>query len=272
MDEAVPGKLVGAVVSGFKVVRHLARARAPLGVNQVARETDLNPSTCFNILRTLVHERIVTFDPVRKTYAIGLGFVEIAKGSLEKASFARLARPHLDTLAARFSVTMTLWQRTGEDRMVLVERADNDAAIRVHMNLGQRLPMLIGAFGRCMAAHDRRPEAELRKVFATLRWQDPPSFEVWLEEVSAARSSGYAIDADRYVRGVTTVAAPVFGDGGRPVMAVSAIGFSGQFSPVSLAGLAAGVRDCAAALSVAIAGEIAQETEPSRRRAPNFPG
>jgi len=268
MDEAASGKLVGAVVSGFKVVRHLARAKGPLGVNQVARETDLNPSTCFNILRTLVHERIVTFDPVRKTYAIGLGFVEIAKGSLEKASFARLARPHLDALAASFSVTMTLWQRTGEDRMVLVERADNDATIRVHMNLGQRLPMLIGAFGRCMAVHDERPEAELRKAFATLRWQDPPSFEVWLAEVRAARNSGYAIDADRYVRGVTTVAAPVFGDEGRPVMAVSAICFSGQFSPVSLAGLAEGVRDCAASLSVAIAGKIAQETEPQQRRAP----
>ncbi|MBC9177289.1 IclR family transcriptional regulator [Pseudoroseomonas ludipueritiae] len=255
MSEATPGKLVGAVVSGFKVVRHLARARGGMGVNQIARETDINPSTCFNILKTLVHERVVTFDPARKTYAIGLGFVEIAKGSLEKASFARLARPHLDAIATSFNVTVTAWQRTGDDRMVLVERADNDAATRVHMNLGQRLPLLIGAFGRCMAVYDPRPEAELREAFSTLRWQDPPSFEAWLQEVQAAQRMGYAIDADRYVRGVTTVASPVLEAEKRPVMAISAVGFSAQFTPVSLTGLAAAVKECADALSLAIAGE-----------------
>lgn len=262
-----PEKLVGALVAGLRIVRHLSRARTPLGVNQIARETELNPSTCFNLLKTLVHERLVTFDMVTKTYALGLGFVEIAKGSLEKASFARLARPHLDALAVEFRVTMTLWQRTGHQRMVLVERADNDAAIRVHMNIGQRLPMLIGAFGRCMAAHSGLSEAELRTQFAELRWQDPPSFETYFDEVGAARVSGYAIDMDRYVRGVTTIAAPVFGDDGAPIMAISAIGFSGQFTPVSLGALAAGVRNRAEALSAAVVGRTAQRPEPPGRPA-----
>jgi DNA-binding IclR family transcriptional regulator len=261
-------KLVGALVGGLKIVRHLSRAKTALGVNQIAREAGLNPSTCFSLLKTLVHERLVTFDTATKTYALGLGFVEIAKGSLEKASFARLARPHLDALAAEFRVTVTLWQRAGRDRMVLVERADDDATIRAHMNIGQRLPLLIGAFGRCMAAHSGLSDAELRAQFDQLRWQDPPSFETYLEEVRAARASGYAIDMDRYVRGVTTIAAPVFGEEGTPVMAISAIGFSGQFTPVSLGALATGLRNRAEALSAAVAGcggGSAAQPEPARR-------
>ncbi|MFC7556208.1 IclR family transcriptional regulator C-terminal domain-containing protein [Pseudoroseomonas wenyumeiae] len=119
-----------------------------------------------------------------------------------------------------------------------------------------------------MAVYDSRTEAELREAFSPLRWQDPPSFETWLQEVRAAQRTGYAIDADRYVRGVTTVASPVLETGARPVMAVSAVGFSAQFTPVSLTGLASAVKECAEALSVAIAGEVAKHnTAPHRRTA-----
>lgn len=226
----------------------------PLGVSQIARDLGLNPSTCFNLLKTLVHERLVVFDDRTKTYSLGLGFVEMAKGSLEQASFARLARPHLDAIAAEFRVTMTLWHRAGRDRVVLVERADNDDAMRVHMSIGQRLPALIGALGRCIAAFDSMNETEIRARFKALRWQDPPEIETYLAEVKAARTHGYAIDMDRYVRGVITVSAPVLDEAARPIMALSAIGFSGQFTPVRLEALAQSVKGHAHALSDAITG------------------
>lgn len=254
---ALPPKLVGALTAGLAIIRHLTRARTPLGVSQIARELGQNPSTCFNLLKTLVHERLVTFDDRTKTYTLGLGFVEMAKGSLEKASFARLARPHLDAVAEEFRVTMTLWQRAGRDRVVLVERADNEDAMRVHMSIGQRLPALIGALGRCFAAFDGMTEAEIRTAFKDLRWQDPPEIESYLAEVQAARQHGYAIDMDRYVRGVITVSAPVLDEQRQPVMALSAIGFSGQFTPVRLDALAQSVKDHARQLSAAITGGAA---------------
>lgn len=256
-----PPKLVGALAAGLAILRHLTRARMPLGVSQIARDLGQNPSTCFNLLKTLVHERLVTFDDRTKTYTLGLGFVEMAKGSLEKASFARLARPHLDAIVAEFRVTMTLWQRAGRDRVVLVERADNEDAMRVHMSIGQRLPALIGALGRCIAAFDGMEDAEIRAAFASLRWQDPPEIETYLAEVQAARQHGYAIDMDRYVRGVITVSAPVLDETRRPVMALSAIGFSGQFTPVRLDALARAVKDHARQLSEAIAGGTAPATK-----------
>ncbi|MDH3279748.1 MAG: helix-turn-helix domain-containing protein, partial [Gammaproteobacteria bacterium] len=47
-------KTVGALVSGLKVIRYLVQARSPVGVSQVARDIQISPSTCFNLLRTLV--------------------------------------------------------------------------------------------------------------------------------------------------------------------------------------------------------------------------
>ena len=59
---AASPKLVGALVGGLRILRHLTDQPAPLGVTRIARDLQLNASTCFNLLRTLVHEGLVNFD------------------------------------------------------------------------------------------------------------------------------------------------------------------------------------------------------------------
>jgi len=152
-----PEKLVGALSNGLSVLRYLSKVNGRVGVTRVARDLDIHSSTCFNLLRTLVHERVVSFDTESKTYALALGLVELAKGALEQASYARMVHADLEALVMAHRVTATLWQRVESERVVLVDRAESSAAIRVHMSIGQRLPMFIAALGRCMAAN--RPVA-----------------------------------------------------------------------------------------------------------------
>jgi len=234
MASANPEKLVGALVGGLAILRYLARTNAPLGVTRIARDLDLHSSTCFNLLKTLVHERLVLFDDATKAYSIGLGVVELARGALEQTSYTRMLRPHLEEIAIAHGVTATLWHRVPRERVILVDRVDNESAVRVHMSIGQRLPMYAAAFGRCMAAHSNLSPAELRARLNTVRWEDPPSFEEYLSEVEETRKHGYAIDTDRFVRGVTSVAAAIFDGTGRPVMAISAVGFTAKLGPLTI--------------------------------------
>jgi len=251
-----PEKLVGALSSGLAVLRYLAATPTPVGVTRVARDVELNSSTCFNILKTLVHEGLVTFDERTKTYSIGIGLVELAKGALEQASFVRMLRPQLEGLAADFGVTATLWQRTRGERVVLVDLADNPAAIRVHMSVGQRLPMYIAALGRCMAAYSELSEGELRTRIAALRWENAPSFEDFYAEVRLVRERGYAVDNGNYVKGVTTVSAPILDASNRAIMAISAVGFSAQFNKASIRALGDGIKSRSIEASRAISGRV----------------
>lgn len=253
-DAPPPEKLVGALVSGLAVLRYLCAASGPVGVTRIARDLQLNPSTCFNLLKTLVHEHLVNFDPSTKSYSIGLGLVALAKGALEQSSYVRLVRPHLEQIAARHGVTATLWQRTPDDRVLLVDRADSIGAIRVHMSIGQRLPMYIAALGRCMAAFSELDPAELRAKVTSLRWENAPSFEQYLADIAEVRKRGYAVDAGNYVRGVTTVSAAVLGPAGRPIMAVSAVGFSAQLDKTAISALGEDLRNRVAEISKAISG------------------
>ena len=264
-----PGKLVGALVSGLAILRYLSRVDEPVGVTQLARDLDLNTSTCFNLLKTLVRDRLVTFHPATKTYALGLGFVELAKRTLEKASYVRLIHPHLEEVVSQYDVTATLWQRSGDERVVLVDRVDSDAAIRVHMTIGQRLPLFIAALGRVMAANSGLSRSELRQRFSQLRWQNPPSFDEYYKEVEEAGAAGYAVDVDRYTRGVTTISAPIITDGGIATMAMSAIGFSGQFSGSMIEDIGHDLKQRTAEISAALSSDrkpAQSSAEPAGRR------
>lgn len=253
-DEAPPDKLVGALTSGLRVLRYLARTGQAGGVTRIARDLDLNASTCFNLLKTLVHEGLVVFDEPTKTYSVGLGLVELAKGTLEQTSYVRMLRPHLVAIAERHPVTATLWHRTSRERVVLVDRAENDSAIRVHMSIGQRLPMYIAALGRCMAAHSGLSREELRQRFEALRWEDGPSFETYVAEVEDARLRGYAFDHGNYVKGVTTVSTAVLDAAGHGVMAISAVAFAAQMDEARIATVGEELRQRAAQVSQAMGG------------------
>ena len=249
-----PDKLVGALMAGLKILRYLNQLRGPVGVSQVARELSLNPSTAYNLLRTLVHERLVVFDPAGKTYAPGPGLVDLIGGGLERSAEFRLIRPHLRRLADDHAVTALLWHRGEDDRMVLIDLAETAEAVRVHMAIGQRLPPYGGSLGRCLAAHEGLSKAALKRRFGKLRWQSAPGFEDYYRQVRQARQDGYAVDSGNFTLGVTTVSALVLGSAGQAVMAISGVGFSAALTGDALHGLAVDIRERAAEASRALGG------------------
>ena len=253
-DISAPEKMVGALSAGLKVLRYLANASTPYGVTRIAKDLGLNASTCYNLLKTLVHERLVNFDEATKNYSMSLGLVELAQGSLEQSSYVRMMRPHLQELADRHNITTTLWQKSRGDRVVLVDLADSGSAIRIHMSIGQRLPMYIAALGRCMAAHSGLSAVELRRKLSELRWEDGPSFETYMREVEGARQNGYAVDQGNFVKGVVTISSPILDSNHRPFMAVSAVGLSTQFSPSSLQALCEDLRERCKEATIALSG------------------
>ena len=247
-------KLVGALASGLRVLRYLAEAQTPVGVSQIARDLALNPSTCFNLLRTLVHDDLAVFDTGTRKYAVGLGLAHLARHTLEQASHVRLVRPHLEAIATRHGVTATLWQRIGADRVMLVDRVEAGSAMQIHMPIGQRLPLMVAALGRCMAAHSSLSREDLSQVFAALRWQAAPTLKQYLAEVAEARQRGYGLDRGNFVKGVTTASAVVVGSDQVPVSAISTVGFSPQFTEASLASLGAALRDAAQTVTRSLSG------------------
>ena len=226
-DTPASQRPVGALVQALRVLRHLSAHGTPQGVTAIARAADVNGSTCFNILRTLSAEGLVVFDPVAKTYRLGLGVLELAIGLLG-ANPGDLIRPELERLAQAHGALICLWHVTDNDRLVLLERAYDTATIRVELPPGKRLPALAGGVGRAIAAHRSYSEAELRRRFAELRWQSAPRFEAYRDSIALAGKLGYGLDIGQLYIGVDVVGATIRDHEGRVRYGVSSITLSGQ--------------------------------------------
>lgn len=242
-------KPVTAVSRAAQILRYLGKLDRPAGVNMIARDLDIVPSTCLHILRTLSHEGLTAFDASTKRYRLGPALLSLSRDALANSDFVREAKSRMDELAERHGVTMTATELDNTEHMVVVSISRAREVLSIHVNVGSRFPALISASGRCYAAQNKWTQKELRPRFRALRWQNPLTFKAWFGEVTAARRDGYAIDRGHYIRGLTIAAAPVLGNDGHVVRAIAAIGIAEQLTGKKELQVALDIKEAAEQLS-----------------------
>lgn len=250
-------KPVVAVQRGVQILRYLGRLKRPAGVQEIARALDLVPSTCLHILRTLTHEGMLVMDARDKRYRLGPSLLRLARDMVGGSDFIQMVQPELDRLASGHAVTTAAAWREGEDRLIVVAKAEGSPTISINVSVGSRFPALVSAVGLSLAAVSQAPVASLRPGFEALKWQNPPTFETWCAAVEAARISGVAVDAGYYIQGVTLLATPVFDTAGRASRFLVALGFSQQIAEPAVSPLARDLRRAADGLSDLFSDDVA---------------
>ncbi|WP_319530164.1 helix-turn-helix domain-containing protein [uncultured Cohaesibacter sp.] len=233
MTDDLPQKFVPAVQNATTIQRLLASAGRPMGVTQIARETGLNVSSVFNILRTLSHEGLASFDPINKTYETGLGVLELAQPLLG-ANPSDLLRPICRDIAQRHNVMLALWQITTTERIILIDAFSAPKLVQAVISPQSRLPVFVGAVGRVYAATLKLNKAETRAGFNSVRWQKPLDFEDYWKDVQTARQTRRAEDRGYLFRGLDIVASIVRDGEGLPRLGLSSITISEQLDDSQL--------------------------------------
>jgi IclR family acetate operon transcriptional repressor len=219
---------IGSIVQAVSILRLLGDSRNGAGVTAIARALGIGPSSCFNVLKTLVAEDLVGFDPVSKTYTLGLGTIDLARRSLGRDAVVQAADVPMASLAEDHDAAVGLWRLAPGERLVLAALAESGAATRIHMMVGQRQPAAAGATGRAVLAARSLDDDGVRAAYAGLRWQNAPSAAGYLKQVRKAEARGFAIDIDQINRGIATVAAVVVDHLGTVKFVLSASMFTGR--------------------------------------------
>lgn len=244
-----------AISRAAAILRLLGKSHAPVGLQAIARELGLVPSTCLYVLRALVAEEFVSFDPDTKRYSLEAGVLTLARHWLRRNQFTDLAQPVLDRISHKFDVTMLGVNIVGLEHIIVVATSQAGANFQLSAQIGSRFPALISATGRCIAAFGDHPESVLETRFKTLRWDEPPTFEDWKKQVEQTRTQGFAVDAGNYIAGVTVVAAPVWKSRDKLSHALVAIGIGSALRRHGLPALQQEMLAAARALSNQLCGE-----------------
>jgi DNA-binding IclR family transcriptional regulator len=208
------------------------------------------------VLRALVAEEFVSFDPDTKRYSLEAGVLTLARHWLRRNRFNDLAHPVLERISQSFDVTMLGVHIVGLDHIIVVSVSQSGNNFQLSTQIGSRFPALISATGRCIAAFGGHPEADLEARFESLRWDEPPTLEQWKAQVRETRSRGFAVDTGNYISGVTVVAAPVWRSRAKLSHAIVAIGIGSALKRSGLPALQDTLLAAAQTLSNQLCGEI----------------
>ncbi len=230
MVQVLVGKPVGAVVSAVRILRLLSKAKGAMRGSQIANDLGLNTSTCFNILQTLAAEKLVRYDSSTKLYRLGYGLLDLASSNAIMGHNISDISLAMQEISDALDVTMSLWRRVSNTRMLLIMITSSPRQTRVHMTLGQRLPLLVGSTGRAMASSLNLTQDELQNYFNEIRWIRPLSFDKYYQEVLIGRARGWTLDTGDFVNGLHSISAPITDKRGAPLLICTATLFSGLYS------------------------------------------
>src|SRR3990167_5576075 len=202
---------VPSVAKAFAILRILADSDA-LSLSDICRLVGVSPSSCLNLLKTLVGEGAIERDARTKLYRLTPAWQTAdALRQNRTRQLVDRAQPAMARFAQTHETAVGLWRIASRDRMQLVAHAQSDAGMRLALADDQRQPLGAGAAGRAIAAAQAIDEAELARRFAPVRWQYALTFAAYAEQVADAAARGFGLDRGHAHRGVHTVAAAITG-------------------------------------------------------------
>lgn len=200
---------VRSVSQAFAILRQLADA-PPLSLSDIGRQVGLSPSSCLNLLKTLVDEGAVERDARSKRYRLTPGWAaaDVLRDSAGQQLVER-AQPMMAELARDCDAAVGLWRAVSRDRMQLIAHAESNAGMRLRLADAQRQPLGGGAAGRALAAAQAVGAGELARRHAAVRWQVPLPFAEYARQVARAAERGFAVDRGTAHRDIATVAVAI---------------------------------------------------------------
>lgn len=219
-DEERSPRRVQSVRTAMEILEFLEEKEGA-GVTEIAGHLGRNKGTIHTQLATLRERGFVAKQD--DEYHIGLRFLELGENAKKRLSIPEVAKQELDNLAEETDTrTQLVVEENGMVICVYVARSPN--AILPPTDVGYREYLHCIASGKALMAH--LPEDRIGSILSkhglpartdtTITDRD-----TLFEELRRIREQGYALNDEEKLRGLRAVGAPVLGQDGTPLGAIS---------------------------------------------------
>lgn len=200
--------LVGSqtLIRGLDVLEAVAAGATSLA--DLAATLNLNRSTTHRLAGTLVGRRYLSFAP-RIGYSLGPKLLELGFQARSQMSLARVAREHIEVLAATTGDTVHLGVLDGP-RAFYLDKIPGSRRVEISSRVGERQPLRSTGLGKALILDET--EARWRELYAYEDRQGKPydvSIGLWLRRMHEYAEAGYALDLEENEDRIRCVAAPV---------------------------------------------------------------
>ena len=231
---------IQSVEVGFELLEALSQAQGALMLRDLAAAASMSAAKAHRYLVSFQRMGLVIQDPVSTRYDLGPAALRIGLASLARIDAVKLARERIDALLADTGHTLAIavWGNQGP---TMVHWTEAPQTVPVTLRLGDVMPLLTSATGRCFAAFMGSKGRDAQRIAPMVRDElarlkklprngDLPLVDVpqSTQEVQAmlddTRQRGLARVVHSLLPGVGGFCAPVFDAQGRLALGLVVLG------------------------------------------------
>jgi DNA-binding IclR family transcriptional regulator len=226
---------IQSVEVGFGLLDVLGKAAGPLMLRDLAAAAGMSAAKAHRYLVSFQRLELVVQDAGTR-YDLGPAALKLGLASLSRLDAVKLARERVAGLMGSIGHTLALavWGNHGP---TIVHWEESPQAVTVNLRLGDVMPLLSSATGRCFAAYVSKDAIApmLRDELARAQKQGRLDLPTSMAQVRAmldeVREHGMARVVDSLLPGIVGFCAPVFDSDGHIALGMVALGPTGTFDP-----------------------------------------
>ena len=239
---------------GFALLDVLTQTPGPLMLRDLAARAGMSAAKAHRYLVSFQRLGLVVQDSRTTRYDLGPAALKLGLAALSRLDAVRLARERLPPLMEQIGHTLALavWGNHGP---TIVHWEESPQAVTANLRLGDVMPLLSSATGRCFAAY-MPPEAvapllqqELAQAAKLRRTDLPATLDQAQDVLADVRERGMARVVDTLLPGIVAFCAPVFDAGGHLALGITTLGSVATFDPEWGGAIEVPLRAAAAQLS-----------------------
>jgi DNA-binding IclR family transcriptional regulator len=225
---------IQSVEVGFGLLQVLGNASGPMPLRDVAAAANMSAAKAHRYLVSFVRLQLVVQDTLSARYDLGPAALKLGLSALSRLDAVRLARERAGPLMEQLghTVALAVWGNHGP---VIVHWEESAQAVTVNLRLGDVMPLLSSATGRCFAAYVAPELAAplLKKELAQVQLApraDLPANDAQAQELlTEVRRHGLGRVVNTLLPGVAGLCAPVFDADGHMVLGILSLGSASAF-------------------------------------------
>jgi DNA-binding IclR family transcriptional regulator len=227
---------IQSVEVGFGLLEVLSKAAGPLMLRDLAAAAGMSAAKAHRYLVSFQRLQLVVQDASSTRYDLGPASLKLGLASLSRLDAVKLARERIAPLVERVGHTLALavWGNHGP---TIVHWEESPQAVTVNLRLGDVMPLLSSATGRCFAAYLSKEaitpllKDEIARAQKQGRGDVPASLTEARAMLDEVRRRGAARVVDTLLPGIVGFCMPVFDSDGHIALGIVALGPTGTFDP-----------------------------------------
>lgn len=226
---------IQSVEVGFGLLDVLGKAAGPLMLRDLAAAAGMSAAKAHRYLVSFQRLELVAQDATSTRYDLGPAALKLGLASLSRIDAVKLARERVPAIMEQIgghTLALAVWGNHGP---TIIHWEESPHTVTVNLRLGDVMPLLSSATGRCFAAYVSREaiapmlKEEIARSQKVGRTDLPATLAAARQMLDEVRQRGAARVIDTLLPGIVGFCAPVFDSDGHIALGIVAVGSMASF-------------------------------------------